>query len=146
MVYKMFVTLDAINVWNGKAIENLRLEHDEMKWLLGDVLLALDGVEFTYKRGVFESLVRAADKLLAPTSETALLTLALDRAKEIDPIIEEHGVTDEVIGEIEWWAMAYSAVALADKVDEETREQIYERIFSGDAEGALELARSAAKE
>jgi len=127
----MEILKEALKVWN----ETTR-----------DITLSLDDIVDQYGRGVFESIIRAADGRLAPTSETAILSAGLERAYEIDDIIAHQGITPDVADEIRWWAMAYSAVALADKVDEETREQIYERIFSGDAEGALELARSAVKE
>jgi hypothetical protein len=120
----------ALKVWNETA----------------DLKLSLDDIVDQYGRGVFETLVRAADGVIAPTSETALLSSVLDRAAEIDDIIERQGITPDVVEEIRWWAMAYSAIAHEDEVDEKTRDLIYEHIYSGDAEGALELARSAAKE
>lgn len=123
----------AVEAWN-EAAHGITLSVD-------DVAGYID-----YGRGVFEALVRAADGVIAPTSETALLSSVLDRAAEIDDIIERQGITPDVVEEIRWWAMAYSAIAHEDEVDEKTRDLIYEHIYSGDAEGALELARSAAKE
>jgi len=125
---------EAIKVWNETS---------------HDLTLSVDDVadHIDYGRGVFEALVRAADGWLAPTSETAILSAALDRVPEVDRAISRDGITEEVEEEIKWWAKAYSAVALADDIDDEdVVDQIYERIFSGDAEGALELALSAVKE
>lgn len=128
----MEILKEALKVWNETA--NLTLSVDDCV------------AHIEYGRGVFESIIRAADGWLAQTSETALLSSALERAYEIDDIIARQGITPDVANEIQWWAMAYSAIADEDDLDEYTRDQIYERIFSGDAEGALELARSAVKE
>lgn len=124
---------EALKVWNNTA-RNITLSVDD----------CVDHIE--YGRGVFESIVRAADGWLAPTSETAILSAALERADEVDNIIARQGITPDVAEEIRWWAMAYSAIADEDDLDENTRDQIYELILSGDAEQALELARSAARE
>lgn len=119
----------ALKVWNETA---------DLKLSVDDIAHHID-----YGRGVFEAIIRAADGWLAPTSETAILSAAIERVPEVEEIISRQGITPDVEEEIRWWAMAYSAIAHEDEVDEKTRDLIYEHIYSGDAEGALELARSA---
>lgn len=133
MLTAMKVVKEALKVWNEAA--DITLSSDDI----------VDHIE--YGRGVFEALVLAADAKLDPASETGILSAALDRAPEIDRAISRDGITEEVKEEIKWWAKAYSAVALAEDIDDEDIVYyIYERIFCGDAEEALKLARSAVKE